>query len=231
VGVDNGNLNVSATATGGPITTVTSSQTQTGGVGGVIPIGLQYNSDFTKSLSLIHKGSSAGNWDFLSFPATSQCPHTPGEPNVECNMQYGYTGKLTIWDGVSSQASRPDMYVTTEPGAGQPSFDVATNYRAAASASACISDSVGDSASTHSPKSPCAVTGVLVDWSKAGGGKSTALPMLGFAEMWVSQVTGKGSKAQIVASWITQEVPGGSFSTTTTAATYKDGAVAIQMLD
>jgi Flp pilus assembly protein TadG len=212
VGVTSGTLNVSATAAGGTITTITSQDTEQGGVSGMMPIGLQWNSPWKNgnSVTLIYNsnlsakcpssigGSAPGNWDWLSLGGT-------GESNLETNVTNGYKGKISIGDSVPSQT-----------GAGQPVFGkMKTRIGGGSCSYGCACNS------------PCAISVILTDWTGVTGSKP--VPVKGFAEMCVDSVTKVGSCSQLVAHAITCPVSGGSWTTTSSStSTYQEGALAVK---
>jgi len=183
VGVSQGTLNVTSTATGGAITTLAPPS----GTSNLMPIGIDYNSVFSNNNTvapIVFKfAAGPGNWGWFGLGGT-------GESNVRANIASGYGGTLNVGDTVS-----------TETGAGTNSFKDMQKDR-----SGCAG-----TATDHPPNSPCAVTVLLVDWSACGSGCTghTGLPIKGFGEVWIDSVDPKNQT--ITATWITQAVSGGSF--------------------
>ncbi len=221
VGVTSGVFNVTATATGGPMTSFTAPSS---GTNNLMPIGLDYTSVFTNNSSvtpIAYKFSAGpGNWGFLDLGGS--CGR--GDSGVSCNIQNGYSGTLNVWDGTSSPASQPSMFVTTSPGVGT-KFKAMNTYR--------YTPCSGQTATSHPADSPCAICLPLVDWSydvsKACTKGTCTVPVKGFAEMWVDSVTDRGASSSITATWISSLCPGGSFSPGSPPG-IKDGAIAIEML-
>lgn len=222
VGVGSGALSVTSTATGGPITSFNGSTTSGGN--NMMPIGLDFNTDFTDntSIPLAYKfAPGKGNWGFLDLGGSCG----GGDKGVGCNIQNGYSGTLTVWDGTSTPAAQPSMFATTSPGVGTKFRDMNT-YR--------FTPCKGQTASSHPPDSKCAICVPLVDWGSAVSGKdctkgSCTVPIKGFAEMWIDSVTDKGASSDVTATWISSVCSGGSFSTTGSTTTNK-GALAIELL-
>lgn len=220
VGITAGTVNVSATAAGGTITTITSTQTEEGGVGGMMPIGLQYNSPWTNgsTISLAYNNnpgkcgatgtSTPGDWNFLALP-----PGT-GESTLESNLTNGYTGPITVGGTVSP-----------EPGAGQPAFN---------KMAARISNSGGTTCTFGcNCNSPCIVTVVLVDWAtmSCGGGRCSPIAVKGFAQMCIDSSTSVGSCSQITGHAVACPVSGGSWTTVSSSTSQiQDGTLAVKLL-
>jgi Flp pilus assembly protein TadG len=237
VGVPTGTVDVTGAAIGGSINTVSQSPN-------LLPIGLQYNTIGTfspgASIGLVYQSATVGtpgDWGWLSYDPT-------GAKAVVTQIQNGYTGTVTQQNG-TLDCSNPanQVYCTTpQPGGGTSEFSAVNSYRDASSVAACS----GYTWAKHPDNSPCAVTITLVDWTKmscSGGGRCGMIPVLGFAEMWITGVTtGSAGTKNITAVWITDTVPGGYISPTAPAAcggptgippcdpNTGTGAVAIQLI-
>jgi Flp pilus assembly protein TadG len=228
VGMNSGTVKVTATAAGGSITTITSTNSQEGGISGLVPIGLQYNSGWQDhhTLSLVYNSNPAGcgttgtslpgDWNWLRLGGS-------GTHTVTGEVTSGYTGTVDMWETGDTSASNPDAYVTPQPGAGQPPFDA-------------MKTRIGGATCTYGCEcnSPCAITILLVDWAAmtCGGGACTAIPVMGFAEMCVEGVTKAGACSNITAHAITCPVPGGSWTTTSSStSTFQDGALSVKLFE
>jgi Flp pilus assembly protein TadG len=213
VGVNNGTFDVSATAIGGPMNTYN----PPGGTGNMMPIGLDYTTPYTDGnpISLAYKFSAGpGNWGYLALGGT-------GDAALTKNIEYGAQTSMSQWDGTSSPSTQPNEFVQTEPGVGRAFTDMST-YRYAPCS--------GQTVTSYPANSPCAVCIPLVNWSYGGGctGKCT-VPIMGFAEFFITGVTDHGSSGTVTASWTHHPCEGGSLSPGGPSAV-KEGAVAIQLI-
>ncbi len=233
VGVSSGTVDVTASAIGGPINTITGSSS-------LLPIGLQYQTvaEFSANNSisnLVALGTSgcptggcvAGNWGWLSFDAT-------GHEAVNTQIQYGYTGTVTeVPAGTVCNGTNTQNCTLPQPGAGTSSFKTVSDYRT------CPAVSCADAYQYSPTTNPCVVTVPLVDWNLCPAGRCPAngVPVLGFAEILIQNVTGAGSSQDISACWVADDVPGGGISGSAPAGceggpsgTTPCGAIAIQLI-
>ncbi len=221
VGVNSGTFDVSATAVGGPM----NQYNPPGGTGNMMPIGLDYTTPYTDGnpISLAYKFSAGpGNWGFLALGGN-------GDAVLTKNIEYGAQVSMSQWDGTSTPSSQPAMFVDTEPGVGR-GFTAMNTYRY----STCAGQSVTD----YPANSPCAVCIPLVDWSydsstnSASGGSCTGkctVPIMGFAEFFITGVTDHGSSGTVTATWTHHPCEGGVLSPGGPTAV-KEGAIAIQLI-
>jgi Flp pilus assembly protein TadG len=214
VGVTSGTLNVTAVAVGGPASQYTPAS---GGTTNMMPIGLDYTTPYEsgKPIPLAEKFSAGpGDWGFLAIGGN-------GDSVLVANIQNGASAPMSIWDGTSSSASAPNEFVATEPGVGN-GFKAMNDYHY----STCSGQTVSD----YPPGSPCVVCIPLVDWSYGGGctGKCT-VPIKGFGEFFITNVTAHGASSTISASWTGSTCEGGSFSPGGTVGP-NYGAIAVQLI-
>jgi Flp pilus assembly protein TadG len=221
IGVNSGSLNVTATAAGGTVTTITSSSSENGGtMSSMMPIGLQYNSSWSNGnpITMVYNsnggkcasspgGSLPGDWDWLALGAS-------GEATLESNITKGYDGTITAGGTVKP-----------EPGAGQSAFG-------------SVQTRIGGTACSYGCNcgSPCAIDVVLVDWATlscggGGGGACTPITVKGFASMCIDSATKVGACSVVTAHAITCPVSGGSWTTTSSSTSQiQDGALAVQLV-
>src|SRR5579875_248013 len=221
VGVNSGTFDVSATSVGGPM----NQYNPPGGTGNMMPIGLDYTTPYTDGnpISLAYKFSAGpGNWGFLALGGN-------GDAVLTKNIEYGAQVSMSQWDGTSTPSSQPAMFVDSEPGVGR-GFTAMNTYRY----STCAGQSVTD----YPANSPCAVCIPLVDWSydsstnSASGGSCTGkctVPIMGFAEFFITGVTDHGSSGTVTATWTHHPCEGGVLSPGGPTAV-KEGAIAIQLI-
>jgi Flp pilus assembly protein TadG len=221
VGVTSGTLNVTATAVGGPITAYTPPAN-----GNMMPIGLQYTTPYAdaSAVTLNYKfvsGSSGpgsspspGDWGFLAIGGN-------GDKVLKLNIQHGAAAAMAIWDGISTSSVKPTEFVQSEPGV-KTGFSNMKNYR--------YDPCVGYGPANYPADSPCVICIPLVDWGYGGGcyGKCT-VPIMGFAEFFVTGVTDRGSSGTVTATWTHHLCKGGSFNPGSPPA-LKEGAIAVQLI-
>ncbi len=217
VGVNTGAISVTATAVGGPF----NSYSPPGGTGNMMPIGLQYTTPYKDldSIPLAYKFSSPssgdsipgpGDWGYLAIGGS-------GAAQLTTNIINGAQGTMAIWDGTSTSKTAPSEFVQSEPG-------VSTGFKDMAKYRTCP----GETPTSFSPDSPCAVCIPLVDWTGCTG--KCTVPIMGFAEFFITDVTDHGSSGTVSATWIASICRGGRFSPTGSGPV-KEGAIAVQLIN
>jgi hypothetical protein len=194
LGLSNPSANAVATAVGPtPIQTLTR---------GLWPVGVQYPTNLTYGASMTlseQAGTMApGNWKWLDFPQCSPVGSDPpasynggGVPNLVENITYGSTCAYSVGDNVNP-----------ETGAKANSTDTAT----------AISNLIGMPENTTGPSAPSNPNQIsmsdrqlvivpLVDWSSAKG-SSTAIPIKGFAAVWITELQGQGANITLQGQFV-----------------------------
>jgi hypothetical protein len=224
VGVNNGTFDVSATAVGGP----PNSYTPPGGGSNMMPIGLYYLTPYQsgKPITLtFFQDPSPGNWGFV-LPTTET-----GKTDLKSDIENGVQSSMSIWNGTSTSTSSPSQFVTTQSASGiGTSFKYMNDYH--------YSSCAGQTPS-NDPSSKCLVCIPLVDWSydpkcASGGGATCTVPIKGFAEFFITGVTGPsmggtGTTANITATWV-QGICQGSAFNNGAGTPPQEGAIAIQLI-
>jgi len=168
---------------------------------GLWPVGVQYPANLTYGASMTlseQAGNMApGNWKWLDFPQCSPVGSNPpasynggGVPNLVQNITYGSTCAYSVGGTVNP-----------ETGAKANSTETAT----------AISNLIGVPPNTVGPSAPPAsqismgarqlVIVPLVDWNVAVGA-SVAIPIKGFAAVWITQLTGQGANITLQGQYV-----------------------------
>lgn len=169
---------------------VAASQPAGSNVKGVVPVGLDSRTIYLNGTAItMHQGGSTygpGNWGGLALGGT-------GASVFQNNLTNGYSGTVNVGDSVS-----------TEPGAKVGPTQAGVKARLDAGASF-------DSSATwseHQLADPRAVTVPLVDWAGAGG--RSPVQVLGFAEVWLTGVSGSDITAVFIAQGVSGDTSPGA---------------------
>jgi hypothetical protein len=155
---------------------------------GLVPIGIQYGTDFTTYQQVTIKLAPAqgmvgpGNWEPLALGYTPNAD--PGGANYRNNIEYGYQSIINLGDQVYTETG--NLVGPTQQG---------INYRLNGGST---SDPTG-TASDHTLSDPRIIEIPIVDFNGIKGNSS--VPVLGFAELWITSVSGNGN---ITAEFIDQ---------------------------
>jgi hypothetical protein len=193
LGLNNGLLQVSATASAQPPTktvgapspgalssgTSPAACTNTGDCQ-VIPIGLDHNTVYTdgSQITLQQGEVGPGNWDLLALGGT-------GGSNLRTNIAVGYSGLISVGD-----------WVTTEPGKKVGPVDQGFQDRLNAAAS---SDPTG-TFSSHAANDPRVLVVPVVDWEHQNGRSSVQVDA--FATVWLDNY----NKGAVTVHFISQVI-------------------------
>jgi Flp pilus assembly protein TadG len=155
---------------------------------GLVPIGLQYNTPLTTYQTVTLKLAPAqgsvgpGNWEPLAMGYTPNAD--PGGANYKANLENGYDSTINIGDQIYTETG--NLVGPTQQG---------INYRLSQGST---TDS-GGTATNHTLNDPRVIEIPLVNFSDING--SSQVPVMGFAELWISSVDGAGN---ITAEFINQ---------------------------
>ncbi len=221
VGVNSGTFDVTATAVGGPPNTYNPGT----GTSNMMPIGLDYTTPYKDGnpISLaFFQSPGPGNWGFVLPQSES------GKMDLKADIQNGVQSSMSIWNGTSTPTSAPNQFVTTQSASGiGNSFKYMDTYHY----SSCAGETP-----TNDPSNPCLVCIPLVNWSYASGcgGATCTVPIMGFAEFFITGVTGPsmggtGKSANITATWV-QGLCGGSGFNQGSGTPPQEGAIAVQLI-
>jgi Flp pilus assembly protein TadG len=169
------------------VASATATLVTAGAVTGILPIAVQYNTNYTygQVITLKQGGGPSpwgpGNWGPLALGGT-------GASNYSNNIQTGYTGVVSVGDTLATETG--SMTGPTKQG-----FD--------ARISAGLSEYPAGTFESHTLDDPRAVVVPMVDFTGVQG--SVTVPVKGFAELWLVSSAGSGN---ITAYFITSVVPG-----------------------
>jgi len=169
---------------------------------GLWPVGVQYPANLTYGASITlseNSGTMApGNWKWLDFPQCSPVgSNAPasynggGVPNLVQNISYGSTCAYSVGGAVNPQT-----------GANANSINTAT----------AISNLIGVPPNIAGPSAPASPNQIsmsdrqlvivpLVDWNAAKGA-SVAIPIMGFAAVWITQLQGQGANITLTGQFV-----------------------------
>ena len=165
---------------------------------GLWPVGVQYPTaqTFGQTMTLSEKGagnSVPGNWAWLNFPQCSPIGSAPpasyhggGVPNLVQNITNGSTCGFSIGDtvtpetGAKGNSTQTANTINSLIGSGNPPPSDPSKIV------------LGDSQLVIVP---------LVDWNSAHG-QSTAVPILGFAAVWLTSLTGQGAAITLYGQFV-----------------------------
>src|SRR5579864_5580475 len=169
---------------------------------GLWPVGVQYPANMTYGTSMTlseQAGTMApGNWKWLDFPQCSPVGSSPpasynggGVPNLVQNISNGSTCAYSVGDNVNP-----------ETGAKGNSTNTAT----------AISNLIGMPENTTGPSAPSDPSQIsmadrqvvivpLVDWNSAKGA-SVAIPIKGFAAVWITELQGQGANITLQGQFV-----------------------------
>lgn len=165
---------------------------------GLFPIGVQFPLTMTygQTLTLSEKSSGQygpGNWAWLDFPQCSPVGSTPpasynggGSPNLTQNISNGSTCAYSVGDTVTPETGAkgnslpPANAVQTRIGNGSPPPTDQSQIS--------ISD-------------PQLVIVPLVNWNN-NNGQSTTVPIMGFAAVWLTALSGQGSSITLTGQFV-----------------------------
>lgn len=154
-------------------TVAASATAQVLGVGkadGAAPFGIDYNTPRVKGeLVTLHEGFAPGDWDPLALAGT-------GASTYLNNIENGCSGTVSIGD-----------LIPLEPGNMMGPTQTGINYRISQGESLYPSGTFAD----HQLNDPRVILVPMVDFSGVSG-RSTDVPVKGFAQLWVSGVDASG---------------------------------------
>lgn len=155
-------------------TVAASATAQVLGVGkadGAAPFGIDYNTPRVKGqLVTLHQGFAPGNWDPLALGGD-------GASTYLNNVENGYSGTVSIGDSLQ-----------VEPGNMQGPTQTGVNYRISEGESLDPSGTFAD----HQLNDPRVILVPMVDFSGVNG-RSSTVPVKGFAELWIDSIGGSGT--------------------------------------
>lgn len=140
-----------------------------GTVQGILPIGLDYATNFSygQTATLHNVQVGPGNWDALALGST-------GSQQYRDNLDYGYDGPINVGDN-----TQPEPGVSAGP----------TDQGISARLSRAQSEYPNGTFQSHTLDDPRAVVLPTVDWSGCNGRCST-LAVKGFVEVWINSING-----------------------------------------
>jgi Putative Flp pilus-assembly TadE/G-like len=193
LGLSNPSANAVATAVGPtPIQTLKR---------GLFPVGIQYPAALTYGTPTILSENSGvmapGNWRWLDFPQCSPVGSNPpasynggGVPNLVQNISNGSTCAYSVGDSVSPQTGANANSSNTATAISN-LIGVPTGVVGALAPSDPNQIKIGD---------PQLVIVPMVDWNGAAG--ATAIPIKGFAAVWITELTGQGTNITLYGQFV-----------------------------
>ncbi len=164
----------------------TASLQNVGSAIGISPIGVQFNTAYTKGQQMtLYEGVGPGNWGALALGGG-------GAATFSNNLANGYQTNVNVNDWLSVQTKTGVMDGPVKSG---------INARI----SAGLSSDPGGTFSSHTLDDARVMLVPMVDF--AGSNGSSQVPLKGFAEVWLVGVTGNGSNLGINVIFIDQVVP------------------------
>ncbi len=164
----------------------TASVVNVGGANGISPIGIQYNTPYTKGQAFtIYEGVAPGNWGALALGGS-------GAKTFTDNLASGYQTNVNVDDWLNVQTKTGVMDGPVKSG---------INARI----SSGLSSDPGGTYSSHTLDDARVMLVPMVDFSGING--SSQVPLKGFAEVWLLGIAGGGSKLGINVIFVDQVVP------------------------
>jgi Flp pilus assembly protein TadG len=153
---------------------------------GIVPIGVQFNTAYTKGQQMtIYEGVAPGNWGALALGGS-------GASTFSDNLANGYQANVNVNDLLSVQTKTGVMDGPVKRG-----ID--------ARISAGMSADPGGTFSSHTLDDARVMLVPMVDFAGIAG--SSQVPVKGFAEVWLVGISGGGSTLGINVVFIDQVVP------------------------
>ncbi len=170
---------------------------------GLVPIGLQSGTSWTTyqpvTLKLAPQQGfvGPGNWEPMAMGYTPSSD--AGGANYRSNIEYGYQGIVTLGDLIYTETG--NLVGPTQQG---------VNYRLSGGSS---TDPSG-TAVAHTLNDPRVIEIPVVDFNDPNG--KSQVPLLGFAELWITGVSGNGNiSCEFITQVAANNFPGDSSSSTT----------------
>jgi Flp pilus assembly protein TadG len=164
----------------------TASLQNVGSAIGISPIGLQYNTAYTKGQQItLYEGVGPGNWGALALGGS-------GASTFSNNLANGYQANVNVNDWLDVQTKTGVMDGPVKSG---------INARI----SAGLSSDPDGTFSSHTLDDARVMLVPMVDFAGING--SSQVPLKGFAEVWLVGISGGGSKLGINVIFIDQVVP------------------------
>ncbi len=157
---------------------------------GLVPIGLQYttNYSYNTAVTLNYNGNGnnvwgPGNWGYLALGGQ-------GGLTLRQNIDYGYSGPLQVNNWVNSQTG-------LQVGNGANGLQDRIN--------AGLTEYPSATFSNHSPNDPRILFLPLVDWNNPNG--TAAVQVMGFAALWLDNVQGGTVSAHFISQVAPDSIP------------------------
>jgi Flp pilus assembly protein TadG len=182
------------------IASATAAVVSTGAVNHLVPIGIDSRTSYAygQTITLMTGQYGPGNWGPVDLGGT-------GASNFNSNLQYGYTGNVSIGQMLSTETG---MMV----GPTRAAFNARVN--------AGLLAFPGGTFANHSPNDPRSITVPMMDYANVNG--SSLTPVLGFAQLWLSSI----NNSETITTYFIQQVVGGSPST----AAHNYGAMQVVLI-